>query len=115
MVAVSQDDLQKKRDKNERLREQIAAASAQASERVQEQSNTIEASQLDAETARLELQLAAAKEQAKVTVAREGAEGPLSAVQDQLEAAKAGVTPPGVAVDTNAGSDKSGNAEKDKE
>jgi len=115
MAATSEEDLQKKRDHNERLREQIAAAKAQADERVQEQANTIEAAQLDAETARLEAQLAAAKEQAKVSVAKGGAEAPLEAAKQQLEAAKAGITPAGVAVDTNANSESNGSDKNDKE
>lgn len=102
MAAVSEEDLQKKRDQNARLREQIAAAEAQADERVREQSNAIEAAQLDAENARLEAQLAAAKEKAKVSAAKGGAEAPLEAAKEQLEAAKAGITPAGVTVDTNA-------------
>jgi hypothetical protein len=107
MAALTEKDLEQKRDKNARLREQIAEAEAQAAERLQEKSTEIEAKTLDAETARLEAQLAAAREAAKASVAKSGAAGPLEAVTKEAEAAAAGMTPPGVAVDTNAGSDDS--------
>lgn len=101
MADLTDKDLEQRRAKNERLREQIAAAEAKAAAQVNQTSLQIEAANLDAETARLEARLAAAKEAAKVSNVRSGAEGPLAAVSAQLEAAQASVTPPGVAVDTN--------------
>lgn len=111
MAALTDKDLEQKREKNARLREQIAEQEAKAASAAQDQTMQIEASQLDAETARLEAQLAAAKEAAKVSVAKEGAATPLAAAREQLEAAQAGITPPGVAVDTN----KTAETESDKD
>jgi molecular chaperone GrpE (heat shock protein) len=103
-MAISEDDLQKKRERLDKLREQIADAEAAASSSVQDQSNAIEAKQLDAEMARLEARLAQAKAAAKVSVAKEGAAGPLAQVTDQLEAAVAAKDNPVGPVDTNADS-----------
>jgi sugar/nucleoside kinase (ribokinase family) len=102
-MAVTEQDLQKKREKADKLREQIAEAEAQASSAVTNQSNEIEAAQLDAETARLEAQLARAKAAAKVTVVKEGTAGPLAAAKEQLEAAQAAKDAPVGPVDTNVG------------
>lgn len=99
----SQEDLQKKRDKAEKLRAQIAEAETAAATSAQDQSNLIEGAQLDAEVARLEARLAQAKAAAKVSVAKEGAAGPLAAVKDQLEAAEAAKSNTVGPVDTNAG------------
>lgn len=107
MADLTEKDLEQKRSKNDKLREQIAEAEAKAAVQVQQKNMEIEAATLDAETARLEAQLARAREAAKVSVVAEGASGPLAAVTAQLEAAQAGTTPPGVPVDTNAGADKS--------
>lgn len=101
MAGVTEKDLEQKRARNERLRTQIADAEAKAASASQEQSRSIEAQQLDAETARLEAKLASAKEAAKVSTIKSGAEGPLAAATEQLKAAQEGTTPPGVAVDTN--------------
>lgn len=103
MAAVTDKDLEQKRNRVEKLREQIAEAEAKAAAAVQDQNNAIEAASLDAEAARLEAQLNAAKERAKA--ASKDGTGPLAAVTAQLEAAQAPTTPPGVAVDTNAGAD----------
>jgi hypothetical protein len=102
MAAPTEKELEQKRARNERLREQIADAEAKAAAATTEQSLSLEGATLDAETARLEARLAAAKEAAKISNIKSGVEGPLAAVNDQLEAARAGITPPGVTVDTNA-------------
>lgn len=110
MAAVTEDDLEQKRAKVEKLREQIATAEAKAATATQEQSNAIEAAALDAEAARLEAVLAAAREQAKVSNIKGGAES----LTEQLKAAKesaAEFTPPGVTVDTNAGTQSDDSAE----
>lgn len=101
MAAVTEEDLEKRREKVEKLREQVAAAQTAAAPKIEEQSRAIEAAQLDAEAARLEAQLAAAKEAAKASNVKSGSEGPLAAVTAELEAAQAGQTVPGVTVDTN--------------
>lgn len=103
MAAPTDNELEQKRSKNEKLRDQLAAAQAKTADALSDQNNVIEGKTLDAETARLEAQLAAAKEQAKVSSIRSGNEGTLAAVDAQLEAARGGITPPGVTVDTNAG------------
>lgn len=105
MAAVTDKDLEQKRASIERLREQITTQEAKASSVVQEQNNAIEMAQLEAEEARLQAQLAAAREQAKVSNIRSGSD----ALTDTLHAARdaaAEITPPGVAVDTNAGREK---------
>lgn len=114
MAAITEEDLQKKEDANAKLREQIADQQRAAAERTQQSSAEVRAAQLDTENARLTAQLAAAKEQAKPAVAKAGAEGPLSAAKEQLEAAQAGVTPPGVTVDTNASKSDSSSTASDK-
>ena len=105
MATVSEEDLQRKRDKNDKLREQIAAAEADAEARSRSQANEIESAQLDAETARLEARLQQAKAAARVSVAKEAAVGPLAAAKEQLKAAQAAKDNPVGPVDTNAGSE----------
>ncbi len=102
MSAVTDKDLEQKQEKNQKLREKIADAEALAATRVQDESRVMQAELLDAETARLEAQLSAAKEAAKVTTVREGASALNDQIAEQKAAAEGGVTPPGVAVDTNA-------------
>lgn len=104
-MPVTEKDLDKKRDRIAKLREQVAAEEAKAATNAAEQTREIEIRQLDAEEARLEAQLRAAKEAAKKSVASEGANTTLAAVNEQLEAAKTEVTPPGVTVDPNEGSE----------
>lgn len=103
--AVSDKDLEKLRDKNDKLREQIAAAEAESAQKIAEASNAIVAGQLEAENARLEAQLARAKEAAKVTVIREGAAGLAENIDAQLEAAQAAAAAPAGPVDPNVGVD----------
>lgn len=111
-MAVSEKDLEKKRDRIAKLREQVAAEEAKAEVNAVEQTREIEVRQLEAEEARLEAQLAAAKQAAKKSAASEGANTTLDAVSEQLEAAKREVTPPGVTVDPNEGAGKSAADEK---
>jgi hypothetical protein len=111
-MPATEKDLDKKRDRIAKLREQVAAEEAKAVQNAAEQSREIESRQLEAEEARLEAQLRAAKEAAKKSAASEGVGGTLAAVKEQLEAAKAEITPPGVAVDTNAGSESKSDEEK---
>ena len=115
MAALTDKDLEQKRERNEKLREQIATAEAKAASTVQDHSREIEAAQLDAETARLEKQLAAAKEAAKPSNLKAGAAGPLAAAKAQLEAAQTATTPPGVTVDTNANSESTDSDKQTKE
>jgi len=111
MATISENDLEQKRQHNEKLRQQIADAEAKAAAQVVQVSNELAAAELDAETARLERQLEAARQTAKVSVAREGSASNLDTVKEDLKAAQAGGTPIGVAVDTNP--DDSGSNEKE--
>lgn len=88
-MAVSDEELEQKRQHNAKLREQIAAEDQKKSERLRDQHNAIQAAQLDAETARLEAQLAAAKESAKAGSVKEGASGVLDEAKEQMKAAQA--------------------------
>lgn len=101
--AVSDKDLEKLRDKGDKLREQIAAAEAEAAQKITDASNAIVQSQLEAENARLEARLAAAKAAAKTTTIKEGSEGLHATLDEQLEAAKAAAAAPQGPVDPNAG------------
>lgn len=56
-MATSEEELAKQREKNQRLREQIAEANALRAERESEMSREVEMSQLQAEEARLTAQL----------------------------------------------------------
>jgi hypothetical protein len=86
---VSDEELEAKRDKVAKLREQIQTETAKASGRLREQENAVEAAQLDAEAARLEVQLYSAKEAAKVGTVREGVEPVVASAKEQMEAAQA--------------------------
>jgi len=102
-MVVTEEDLEQKRKKVERLREQIAATEAKASSVLQDESNAIQGASLDAETAKLEAQLAAAREAAKVSNIRGGTADLTETLKAARDAAGE-ATPPGVTVDTNAGS-----------
>lgn len=86
---VSDEELQAKRDRVAKLREQLANEEAKASVRVREQENAIEAAQLDAEEARLQLQLHNAKEGAKVASVKQGVEPVLTSAKEQMRLAEA--------------------------
>ena len=105
-MPISEEDLQKKREKADKLREQIAEAESTAASAVQDQSNVIEAAQLDGEIVRLETRLQQAKAAAKISVAKEGAAGPLAAVTEQLEAARAAKNAPVGPADASDEKDK---------
>ena len=115
MAVLSEKDLEQRRDKNAKLREQIAEAQAKASTAAQDQAREIEAAHLDAETARLEAQLAAAREVAKASVVKEASAAPIEAAKAQLAAAKEGVTLPGQTVDTNKSASEKSDADEKKE
>lgn len=89
MPAVSDEDLQKIRDDNEKKREQLLDAQSKQSEQVAARNREIEALQLQAEGVRLDAQLTAAKEASKVSTTKEGAANVLDAAKAELENAKA--------------------------
>lgn len=104
-MALTQEDLDSKQARNAKLREQLEETSQKATARVYEKSLDIQGAQLDAEAARLEAQLAAAKEAAKVSNVNAGAGDLLDQAKEDAKADH-DFTPPGVAVDTNPENDK---------
>jgi hypothetical protein len=103
MPAVSEEELQQLRQDNEKLREKIASAATKQADNDSARQREYEALQLVAENTRLEAELNAATERAKVDNSRSGAANVLEAAQAQLEAAQAqGEQLAGVPVDTNA-------------
>lgn len=101
MPAVSEEELQKLRDDNEKLRKKIATTSVKQAENESVRNQEIEAMQLQGENARLQAQLAQAEEAAKVSTSKEGAANILEAAQLQLRQAQAVAKQPAGPVDTN--------------
>lgn len=102
MPAVSEEELQQLREKNEKLRERIASAQIKKAENETERQREYDALQVAAENVRLEAQLAAALEDAKVGASQQGASGVLESAKAQLEAAEAQADATTGPVDTNA-------------
>ena len=103
MPAVSEEELQQLREKNESLREQIADARNQAAENEADRLREYEALQLRTENVRLEAELASATRQADPEASEAGAKNVLEAAMERLRAAEAqSEQPAGVPVDTNA-------------
>lgn len=88
-MAITEEELDEKRQRVEKLRREVAAEEAKRLTREAEAGNTLVSTQLDAETVRLEAQLAAAKERNKVAAVKDGIAAPLEAVQTDLDNAKA--------------------------
>jgi acetylornithine/succinyldiaminopimelate/putrescine aminotransferase len=88
-MPTSDEDLAKKADNVQKLREQVADAEAKRVERERAVSNDLTFAQLESEEAALRARLAAAREASKVTTVNSGAEAPLAAVKEQMEAAVA--------------------------
>lgn len=101
---VSVEDLEKQRQTNDELREQIAAAEAERADREATLNREIEYAQLQAEEARLRATLASAQETAREGAVTDAAAGPLAQAREQAERARAleEGQPAGVPVDTNA-------------
>lgn len=96
---VSDADLAKKQERVARLRQQVEDAERTRVTREQQQANTITMAQLEAEEARLEAQLAAAKEAGKVGAVKDGVSAPLEAAREdraiaQEQAKAQGATTP---------------------
>lgn len=81
-MPTSNEDLQAKKDRVEKLREQVASEEAKRLEREQALANDVTAAQLDAEAARLEAQLETAKQSNKAAAVKEGASDLLDAAND---------------------------------
>lgn len=109
MPVPSDEDLQKIRDDNEKLRAKIRETQSTRATREAEASRVIEYEQLKAEQVRLEAQLANEKELAKVGSVKAGSENVLSSVKEQLAEATAVAEAPAGPVDTNAESSNSEN------
>lgn len=88
-MPTSDEDLQKKSDRVQKLREQVAAEESKRTTRERELANDVTMAQLEAEEAKLEARLAATKEQGKVSAVKEGAAAPLSAAKEEMERAVA--------------------------
>ncbi len=85
-MPTSDDDLLKKQANVEKLRQQLVTAEASRVNRELELSNDVTAAQLDAEAARLEADLAVAKDLSRVTAVKSGASAPLDTARDLLKA-----------------------------
>lgn len=88
-MPTSDEDLQKMQDEVQKLRDKVAAERDTAARRTRELDNDVTAANLQAEKARLEAELAVAKDSNKVSNVKAGAAGPLGAAQDQLSLAQA--------------------------
>ena len=88
-MATSDEELQAKADKIQKLREQIAAEEAKRLEREAAVANDITAAQLDAEATRLQAQLEAAKNANKANAVKDGAANVLEAAKADLKTAAA--------------------------
>jgi hypothetical protein len=88
-MAITDEELDDKRQHAEKLREQVANEEAKRLTREAEGANALASAQLDAEIVRLEAQLATAKERNKVAAVKDGMAVPLEAVQTDLDNAKA--------------------------
>lgn len=95
-------ELEKIRQRNETLREQIAREQSKKAENLSEAARDLEEAQLLAEQASLEAQLASAKENAKVGVARSGNSDAMESARLRADAAAAALENPQGVVDTNA-------------
>lgn len=82
-MPVTDADLEKQRERNEKLREQIAEAAATRADRESEVAREVEMAQLKAEEARLSAELENQKSAAKATSIKAGAAGLLGTVSDQ--------------------------------
>lgn len=88
-MAVTDEELAEKQERNLKLRQQLADEETKRLERERGMTNDITAAQLDAEAVQLETQIAAAKQANKVGEVKAGAAAPLEAARAQMEAAVA--------------------------
>lgn len=88
-MAISDTELAKKQAYVEKLRGQVAEEEAKRTQREADSTNELAAVQLDAEAARLEAQLQAAKDVNKASAVRSGAAAPLYAAKEDLARAQA--------------------------
>ena len=88
-MPTSEEDLQRKAEELQKLREQVQDAETVRVEREREIANDVTMRQLEAEEAALRARLAVAKDAGKVAAVKSGAAAPLEAVKEQLQAATA--------------------------
>lgn len=87
-MPTTDDALRKQQDKVTKLRQQLADEERKRTAREREVANDITMAQLQAEEARLQSQLIAAKERNKVSAVRSGAEAPLESAREALREAE---------------------------
>lgn len=88
-MPVTEEALQDQREKNEKLRAEIAKATAARVSAEADAHNDVQMAALKAEEARLEADLAEVKSGSTKTAVRAGAEVPLAQAKEQMEAAVA--------------------------
>lgn len=88
-MPTSDEDLQKKAERVQKLREQVSNAQATREQRERDLANDVTMRQLEAEEAALEARLAVAKDAGKVASVKEGTSTVLDAVTSEMEAAVA--------------------------
>jgi hypothetical protein len=88
-VAVTEEDVQKKRDDVEKLRAQIAEARSKETVRLAEEVNEVTMLQLEGEEARLEVELIRAREAAKKSTIQAGSGNIKDQAEEQKKAAEA--------------------------
>ena len=88
-MPTTDEELARKREHVQKLRNDLAAAEAQRVQRERESANDVTAAQLDAEAAQLEAQLAVANESKKVAAVKSGASSVLDSVKADQKAAAA--------------------------
>ena len=86
-MATTDEELAQLQKSVEKKREQLADAERQREERQAGLSNDITAAQLQAEEARLDAALSAAKADAKAANVKSGASGPLDAAKEEMRLA----------------------------
>lgn len=87
MADITDSDLEKQRTRVDKLRDQVAAEQAKITAGSTNLHNEVEMTLLQAEEARLEAELAAAKEASTKAAQREGASVPLAQAKQQMEEA----------------------------
>lgn len=88
-MPTSDEDLQKRAEQVQKLREQVADEEAKRTDRERALANDITMAQLDAEAAQLEARLQVAKNAGKVSEVKSGAQAPLDAAKEQMRVAQA--------------------------
>lgn len=86
-MPATQEDVDKARDRVNKLREQVSDARTSEAERVLAAQRDLDLASLEAEEARLKGELVTAKEAAKASTVKAGAADLLESVKDQRKAA----------------------------